>query len=106
MDLGVGDALAAATSVLEDLGASLEEVSLPTTPYIAHIRRIGEEKLDALGQKRYPARRWVVERTLACYYIIAPSECSANLARYDGVKYGFSYRETDNLWEALEKTPP
>ena len=32
--------------------------------YQAHVRRIGEEKLDHLGQKRYPARRWVVERTL------------------------------------------
>ena len=29
------------------------------------IRRTGEEKLDAKGEKRYPARRWVVERTLA-----------------------------------------
>ena len=33
--------------------------------YREHIRRIGEEKLDASGDKRYPARRWVVERTLA-----------------------------------------
>jgi putative transposase len=33
--------------------------------YTLHIRRIGEEKLDEYRQKRYPARRWVVERTLA-----------------------------------------
>ena len=31
--------------------------------YEPHIRRIGEEKLDRSGHKRYPARRWVVERT-------------------------------------------
>jgi putative transposase len=31
--------------------------------YTPHIRRIGEEKLDAQGQKSHPARRWVVERT-------------------------------------------
>jgi putative transposase len=31
----------------------------------AHIRRIGEAKLEGSGQKTYPARRWVVERTLA-----------------------------------------
>ena len=32
--------------------------------YTAHIRRIGEEKLDARKRKTLPARRWVVERTL------------------------------------------
>ena len=46
--------------------------------YEAHIRRIGEEKLDARGQKRYPARRWVVERTLAWL-----SKCRAILVRYE-----------------------
>ena len=71
----VKEALTRAASALEGLGASLEEVSLPTTPY-----------------------------ALACYYILALSECSANLARYDGVKYGFSYQDTANMWEAMEKT--
>lgn len=33
--------------------------------YTPHIRRIGEEKQDAEGKSTYPARRWVVERTLA-----------------------------------------
>lgn len=33
--------------------------------YIAHIRRIGEEKSDGPKRKRRPARRWVVERALA-----------------------------------------
>ncbi len=41
---------------------------------------------------------------LAVYYIIAPSEASANLARYDGVKYGFSYKDAENMWDAMEKT--
>ncbi len=46
--------------------------------YQAHIRRIGEEKLDTYGKKRYPARRWVVERALAWL-----SKCRAILIRYD-----------------------
>jgi putative transposase len=46
--------------------------------YIPHIRRIGEEKLDDAGEKRYPARRWVVERTLGWL-----SKCRAILVRYD-----------------------
>ena len=75
MEDGVRKAVSRATSQLEELGASLEEVSLPSTPY-----------------------------ALACYYIVALSECSANLARYDGVKYGFSYRDTENMWEAMERT--
>jgi len=76
MQAEVETAIRTAINKLEELGARVEwEVSLPHTPY-----------------------------ALAAYYIIAPSEAMANLARYDGVKYGFSYRETDNMWEALEKT--
>ena len=72
----VAAAVRTAISRLEELGASIDwEVSLPHTPY-----------------------------ALAAYYIIAPSEASANLARYDGVKYGFSYLETNNMWQAMEKT--
>ena len=75
MEDGVRQALMAAVETMEGLGASVERVSLPTTRY-----------------------------ALACYYIIAPSECSANLARYDGVKYGYSYQDTDQMWEAMERT--
>ena len=45
--------------------------------YVPHIRRIGEEKLDQNRRKRHPARRWVVERTLAWL-----SKCRAILVRY------------------------
>jgi aspartyl-tRNA(Asn)/glutamyl-tRNA(Gln) amidotransferase subunit A len=70
----VAAAMKSAIKKLEELGATIEEVSLPHTPYV-----------------------------LAVYYIIAPSEASANLARYDGVKYGYSYRG-DTMWESMEKT--
>ncbi len=60
---------------LRELGAEVGEVSLPHTKYGVPV-----------------------------YYIIAPAEASANLARYDGVKYGYSYRDTNEMWEALEKT--
>jgi len=76
MQPGVESAMKVAIARLEELGASVDwEVSLPHTSY-----------------------------ALAVYYIIAPSEASANLARYDGVKYGYSYPDTDNMWEAMEKT--
>jgi aspartyl-tRNA(Asn)/glutamyl-tRNA(Gln) amidotransferase subunit A len=76
MQPGVESAVKAAIAKLEELGANVDwEVSLPHTSY-----------------------------ALAVYYILAPSEASANLARYDGVKYGYSYTGTDNMWEAMEKT--
>ena len=46
--------------------------------YVPHIRRIGEEKRNPTGEKTFPARRWVVERTLAWL-----SKCRAILVRYD-----------------------
>ncbi len=52
--------------------------AVETHGYVPHIRRIGEEKKDEAGEKRYPARRWVVERTLAWL-----SKCRAILIRYD-----------------------
>ena len=79
MDPGVRSAVTAAIDQLAALGAEVREVSLTTTEY-----------------------------ALACYYIIAPSECSANLARYDGVKYGYSYQGDGqgdgDMWEAMERT--
>jgi putative transposase len=46
--------------------------------YVPHIRRIGEEKTDGWGKKTHPARRWVVERTIAWL-----QRCRALLIRYD-----------------------
>ena len=68
MEPGVERAVREAFAVLERLGAEIVEVSLPST-----------------------------DAGLATYYIIAPAEASANLARYDGVKYGLSAGEDDLL---------
>jgi len=68
MEPGVEAAVREAFRVLEGLGAEIVEVSLPST-----------------------------DAGLATYYIIAPAEASANLARYDGVKYGLSAGEDDLL---------
>lgn len=75
MEPGVEKAVREAVKVLEGLGATVSETSLP------HSRH-----------------------ALAVYYILAPSEASANLARYDGVKYGFSVSDAHTMWEAMERT--
>lgn len=59
-------------------GKPTGEAAVEEHPYVGHIRRIGEEKLDEQGEKRHPARRGVVERTLAWL-----SKCRALLVRYD-----------------------
>ena len=61
-------------SILSNLGASIEEISLPLTEY-----------------------------ALAVYYIIAPSEASANLSRFDGVKYGMSTINAKNSTEYIRE---
>jgi aspartyl-tRNA(Asn)/glutamyl-tRNA(Gln) amidotransferase subunit A len=60
VERGVRDAVARALALAEELGAELEECSLPRS----------------------------VRYGLPCYYLIAPAEASSNLARYDGVRYG------------------
>jgi aspartyl-tRNA(Asn)/glutamyl-tRNA(Gln) amidotransferase subunit A len=75
MEPGVEAAVKQALKVLEDLGAELGEVSLPHTDY-----------------------------GLSAYYLIAPAECSANLARYDGVKYGLSSKDAQGIWDIYLQT--
>ena len=76
MEPGVRARIDEALKVLEGLGCEVDtSLSLPST-----------------------------EHALAVYYLIAPSEASANLARYDGVKYGYSYREGASMWENMEQT--
>ena len=60
-----------------DKGEIVEQ-AVQSRGYRSHIRRIGEEKLDSARQKRYPARRWVVERTLGWL-----SKCRSILVRYE-----------------------
>jgi aspartyl-tRNA(Asn)/glutamyl-tRNA(Gln) amidotransferase subunit A len=67
-------AVRAAIDILIDLGAETVDVSLPHTEY-----------------------------ALPVYYLIAPSEASANLARYDGLKYGLSLSGQD-LWDSYRRT--
>ena len=72
----------------------------PTTPQSEAV-----EQLEALGADvdwdvSLPTSR----AALAVYYVLAPSECSANLARYDGVKYGYADQGERSLMAALEAT--
>jgi aspartyl-tRNA(Asn)/glutamyl-tRNA(Gln) amidotransferase subunit A len=64
-----------AIQVLADLGAEVDEASLPHAEY-----------------------------ALPTYYLIAPAEASANLARYDGVRYGYADADAADIWAAYRST--
>jgi aspartyl-tRNA(Asn)/glutamyl-tRNA(Gln) amidotransferase subunit A len=72
---GVREAFAQTVALAEELGASVDETTLPHAPH-----------------------------ALAAYYLIAPAEASANLARYDGVRYGLRVDGDDGLLEMYTRT--
>ena len=74
LDPQVGDSVRAAIDALRHVGATQREISLPHTDY-----------------------------ALPTYYVIAPSEASANLARYNGVKYGLSDPQATDVDEMMAR---
>ena len=75
MDPEVESAINKAIEALRSRGAETVEVSLPATKY-----------------------------AVAAYYIVAPAEASSNLARYDGVKYGYRNRDGKTLMDMYTQT--
>ncbi len=75
MDPDVERSVKDAIDLLKRLGAEVKAISLPHTPY-----------------------------AVAIYYIICTAEASSNLARYDGVKYGFRSKRYDDLLEMYGRT--
>ena len=75
VDPGVRDAVAAALRKVEELGGELVPVHLPHSRY-----------------------------ALSTYYLIAPAECSANLARFDGIRYGHRTEGAEDLLQTYERT--
>ena len=75
VDAEVKQRIIEALTVLESLGATWEEVSLPHTEY-----------------------------AVATYYLLASSEASSNLSRYDGVRYGVRAKDSENLTDVYLKS--
>jgi aspartyl-tRNA(Asn)/glutamyl-tRNA(Gln) amidotransferase subunit A len=75
LDPGVAAVCRRTLDRIEDLGGSVQEVKLPTAGH-----------------------------GISAYYVIAPAEASANLARYDGVRYGYRTPDFDDLLSMYERT--
>lgn len=72
---GVREAVQTALATYESLGATLVDITLPHSEY-----------------------------GLPVYYLIAPAEASSNLARYDGVLYGYRASQTSDIWDLFAKS--
>ena len=72
-------------------------------PEIEQLTRAAVDQCRALGAEIVDVELPHSRYGIACYYILAPAEASANLARYDGVRYGFR-AEAGDLQEMYEQT--
>lgn len=72
------------------IGLPKEYFSQGLDPQVERLIKESVEKLAAQGAKVEEISLPHTKYALPCYYIIMPSEVSANLARYDGIKYGYS----------------
>ena len=71
----VQDSFEESKKIFEALGANFVEVSMPN-----------------------------IKLSVPTYYVVAPAECSSNLSRFDGVKYGYRAKDVDNLEELYVKS--
>ena len=82
-----------------------KEYSIDGTPQ--EVSQIWEDAIKVLEKKGVKIKNISLPHTkyaLPTYYIIAPAEASSNLARYDGVKYGYRSDEINSLDEMYENT--
>lgn len=103
----VGDCLADVRAA-EDLkgvrlGLPKEYFAEGLDPEVERLTRAAVEQCRGLGAEIVDVDLPNSKYGIACYYILAPAEASANLARYDGVRYGFR-AAAEELQEMYEKT--
>ncbi|MDA8096840.1 MAG: Asp-tRNA(Asn)/Glu-tRNA(Gln) amidotransferase subunit GatA [Clostridia bacterium] len=71
------------------------------------VRRVIEEAITVLEQRGARVEETTLPHTeyaLPTYYIIAPAEASSNLARYDGVRYGYRVEEAEDVVDMFSRT--
>jgi aspartyl-tRNA(Asn)/glutamyl-tRNA(Gln) amidotransferase subunit A len=86
------------------IGVPKEYFAQGVEPAIADAVRAAIDKLCELGATAEETSTPYAEYGLPTYYIIAPSEASSNLARYDGVQYGYRAADESDVITMLSKT--
>ena len=94
-------------------GASLKgvKIGLPKEYYIdgvdPEVKRITDEAIktcEAAGAELVEVSLPHTEYAMAVYYVVAPAEASANLARFDGVRYGHRSAKSDNVFNLYARS--
>lgn len=86
------------------IGVPKEYFSEGIDPQVEKIITDAIKKAEDAGAKMVPISLPMTDFAIACYYIIVPSEVSANLARFDGIKYGKSVQDAPNLLDVYLKS--
>ena len=86
------------------LGVPREAFAAGIDPEVEATVREAIRTLERLGAKMVDVSLPHSEYAVAVYYILAPAEASSNLARYDGVKFGFRVRGAHDLLEMYQET--
>ena len=86
------------------IGVPKEFFGTGTDPEVEKAVRSAIEVLAGLGAQYKETSMPSVKYGIATYYIIAPAECSSNLARYDGVRYGLRSKDSSDVISMYENT--
>jgi aspartyl-tRNA(Asn)/glutamyl-tRNA(Gln) amidotransferase subunit A len=74
------------------------------SPEVAEVVQAAIARLEGMGASIREVHLPVSEHAIPIYYIIAPAEASANLARYDGVRFGLRAGGADDIWELFARS--
>ena len=98
------------TSTLEDgvdglrIGVVKELLPDSLAPAIMAPLRAAIDRLERLGARIEQCSLPSFEYALSAYYLIAPAECSSNLARYDGVRWGLRAKDPSDVVDMMQRT--
>jgi aspartyl-tRNA(Asn)/glutamyl-tRNA(Gln) amidotransferase subunit A len=108
VDIPVPDYAAALRSDLQGMRVGIvhefEEQIASLDPQLAELYRKAYQALEQLGARLVEVHLPHARYGLATYYLIAPAECSSNLARYDGARYGVRADPGGDVYEMFERT--
>jgi aspartyl-tRNA(Asn)/glutamyl-tRNA(Gln) amidotransferase subunit A len=86
------------------IGLPKEFFTESLNPYVAEKIEAAAKQLEKLGATLHEISLPNISLSIPTYYVVAPAECSSNLARYDGVRYGYRCADPKNLHDLYTRS--